>query len=73
MATSKPDILMVLLSKLIQEGDKLYKQGKVREAAQSYQSALQKFPGDELKTFRQLRVSVLLSLSRCRRKMNVSF
>ncbi|XP_053707426.1 protein TANC2 isoform X1 [Synchiropus splendidus] len=70
MATSKPDILMVLLSKLIQEGDKLYKQGKVREAAQSYQSALQKFPGDELKTFRQLRVSVLLNLSRCRRKMN---
>ncbi|XP_021171417.2 protein TANC2 isoform X1 [Fundulus heteroclitus] len=70
MATSKPDILMVLLSKMIQEGDKLYKQGKVREAAQSYQSALQKFPGDELKTFKQLRVCVLLNLSRCRRKMN---
>ncbi|XP_004572588.2 protein TANC2 isoform X2 [Maylandia zebra] len=70
MATSKPDILMVLLSKLIQEGDKLYKQGKVREAAHSYQSALQKFPGDELKTFKQLRVCVLLNLSRCRRKMN---
>ncbi|KAJ0058548.1 hypothetical protein NL108_016635, partial [Boleophthalmus pectinirostris] len=70
MATSKPDILMVLLSKLIQEGDRLYKQGKVREAAVSYQSALQKFPGDEMKTFRQLRVSVLLNLSRCRRKMN---
>ncbi|KAG7233882.1 hypothetical protein INR49_006468 [Caranx melampygus] len=32
--------------------------------------ALQKFPGDELKTFRQLRVCVLLNLSRCRRKMN---
>lgn len=47
-------------------------QGKVREAAHSYQSALQKFPGDELKTFRQLRVCVLLNLSRCRRKMNVS-
>ncbi|CAN9505397.1 unnamed protein product [Ophioblennius macclurei] len=70
MATSKPDILMVLLSKLIQEGDKLYKQGKVMEAALSYQSALQKFPGDELKTFKQLRVCVLLNLSRCRRKMN---
>ncbi|KAA8584762.1 hypothetical protein FQN60_003456, partial [Etheostoma spectabile] len=54
MATSKPDILMVLLSKLIQEGDRLYKQGNVREAAHSYQSALQKFPGDELKTFRHL-------------------
>uniref|UniRef100_H2MR38 Tetratricopeptide repeat, ankyrin repeat and coiled-coil containing 2a n=1 Tax=Oryzias latipes TaxID=8090 RepID=H2MR38_ORYLA len=70
MATSKPDILMVLLSKMIQEGDSLYKQGKVREAARSYQSALQKFPGDELKTFKQLRVCVLLNLSRCRRKMN---
>ncbi|XP_061604448.1 protein TANC2 isoform X2 [Phyllopteryx taeniolatus] len=70
MATSKPDILMVLISKLVQEGDKLYKQGKVREAAHSYQSALQKFPADELKTFRQLRVCVLLNLSRCRRKMN---
>lgn len=70
MATSKPDILMVLLSKMIQEGDRLYKQGKVREAAVSYQSALQKFPGDELKTFRQLRVCVLLNLSRCRRKLN---
>ncbi|XP_017292278.1 protein TANC2 isoform X2 [Kryptolebias marmoratus] len=70
MATSKPDILMVLLSKMIQEGDRLYKQGKVREAAHSYQSALQKFPGDELKSFKQLRVCVLLNLSRCRRKMN---
>ncbi|XP_014829350.1 PREDICTED: protein TANC2-like isoform X1 [Poecilia mexicana] len=70
MATSKPDILMVLLSKIIQEGDRLYKQGKVREAAQSYQSALNKFPGDELKTFKQLRVCVLLNLSRCHRKMN---
>ncbi|XP_070837267.1 protein TANC2 [Chaetodon trifascialis] len=70
MATSKPDILMVLLSKLMQEGDRLYKQGKAREAAHSYQSALQKFPGDELKTFRQLRVCVLLNLSRCHRKMS---
>ncbi|XP_027878737.1 protein TANC2-like isoform X2 [Xiphophorus couchianus] len=70
MATSKPDILMVLLSKMIQEGDRLYKQGKVREAAQSYQSALHKFPRDELKTFKQLRVCVLLNLSRCHRKMN---
>ncbi|XP_068615562.1 protein TANC2-like [Brachionichthys hirsutus] len=68
MATSKPDILMVLLSKLMQEGDKLYKQGKAREAAHSYQAALQKFPGDELKPFRQLRVCVLLNLSRCHRK-----
>uniref|UniRef100_A0A1A7WK83 Tetratricopeptide repeat, ankyrin repeat and coiled-coil containing 2 n=2 Tax=Iconisemion striatum TaxID=60296 RepID=A0A1A7WK83_9TELE len=70
MATSKPDILMVLLSKMIQEGDRLYKQGKVREAAHLYQSVLPKFPGDELKSFRQLRVCVLLNLSRCRRKLD---
>ncbi|XP_051905987.1 protein TANC2-like isoform X2 [Hippocampus zosterae] len=70
MATSKPDILMVLISKLVQEGDQLYKQGQVREAAHAYQAALQKFPADEPKTFRQLRVCVLLNLSRCRRKMN---
>uniref|UniRef100_H3D917 Tetratricopeptide repeat, ankyrin repeat and coiled-coil containing 2a n=1 Tax=Tetraodon nigroviridis TaxID=99883 RepID=H3D917_TETNG len=70
MATSKPDILMVLLSKLTQEGDRLYKQGNASEAAQSYQAALQKFPADELKTFRKLRVCVLLNLSRCHRKMN---
>ncbi|XP_011601876.2 protein TANC2-like isoform X2 [Takifugu rubripes] len=70
MATSKPDILMVLLSKLMQEGDRLYKQGNASGAAQSYQAALQKFPVDELKTFRKLRVCVLLNLSRCHRKMN---
>ncbi|KAK5856845.1 hypothetical protein PBY51_008412 [Eleginops maclovinus] len=70
MATSKPDILMVLLSKLIQEGDRLYKLGSVQEASLSYQAALQKFPGDDVKTFRQLRVCVLLNLSRCHRKLS---
>ncbi|KAM4598748.1 protein TANC2 [Polymixia lowei] len=74
MATSKPDIMIVLLSKLIEEGDGFYKKGKVSEAAQRYQYALKKFPRegyrDDLKTFRELRVSLLLNLSRCRRKMN---
>ncbi|TRY96476.1 hypothetical protein DNTS_031529 [Danionella cerebrum] len=74
MATSKPDIMIVLLSKLIEEGDGFYKKGKVKEAAQRYQYALKKFPRegftDELKTFRELKVSLLLNLSRCRRKMN---
>lgn len=35
MATSKPDILMVLLSKLMQEGDRLY---KVKETDFSFAS-----------------------------------
>ncbi|MGH0131854.1 UNVERIFIED_CONTAM: hypothetical protein FKN15_047957 [Acipenser sinensis] len=74
MATSKPDIMMILLSKLIEEGDTFYKKGKVKEAAQRYQYALKKFPregfSEDLKTFRELKVSLLLNLSRCRRKMN---
>uniref|UniRef100_A0A4W3HWU4 Tetratricopeptide repeat, ankyrin repeat and coiled-coil containing 2 n=1 Tax=Callorhinchus milii TaxID=7868 RepID=A0A4W3HWU4_CALMI len=74
MATSKPDIMIILLSKLMEEGDMFYKKGKVKEAAQRYQYALKKFPregfGEDLKTFRELKVSLFLNLSRCRRKMN---
>ncbi|XP_034049260.1 protein TANC2 isoform X7 [Thalassophryne amazonica] len=74
MATSKPDIMIILLSKLIEEGDSFYKKGKVKEAAQRYQCALKKFPregfSEDLKTFRELKVSLFLNLSRCRRKMN---
>lgn len=107
MATSKPDIMIILLRKLIEEGDGFYKvcfhnfhplhstwhfwgliitpicnrifvlqKGKVKEAAQRYQYALKKFPregfSEDLKTFRELKVSLFLNLSRCRRKMNVS-
>ncbi|XP_054656794.1 protein TANC2 isoform X3 [Dunckerocampus dactyliophorus] len=74
MATSKPDIMIILLSKLMEEGDGFYKKGKVKEAAQRYQYALKKFPregfSEDLKTFRELKVSLFLNLSRCRRKMN---
>ncbi|XP_035392360.1 protein TANC1 isoform X1 [Electrophorus electricus] len=74
MATSKPDILIILLQKLMEEGNLLYKRGKMKEAAQRYQYALRKFPregfGEELKAFRELRVSLYLNLSRCRRKTN---
>ncbi|KAM9709131.1 protein TANC1 isoform 1-T1 [Menidia menidia] len=74
MATSKPDILIILLQKLMEEGNILYKKGKMKEAAQRYQYALRKFPregyGDDLKAFKELRVSLYLNLSRCRRKTN---
>uniref|UniRef100_A0A8B9KG09 Tetratricopeptide repeat, ankyrin repeat and coiled-coil containing 1a n=1 Tax=Astyanax mexicanus TaxID=7994 RepID=A0A8B9KG09_ASTMX len=50
--------------------------GKMKEAAQRYQYALRKFPregfGEDLKAFRDLRVSLYLNLSRCRRKTNAS-
>ncbi|CAM9379012.1 unnamed protein product [Lampetra planeri] len=74
MATSKPDVMIILLNKLIEEGNFLYKAGRMKEAAQRYQYALKKFPregfGEELKTFRELKVTLYLNLSRCRRKMN---
>ncbi|XP_053116228.1 protein TANC1 isoform X3 [Hemicordylus capensis] len=74
MATSKPDILIILLQKLIEEGNIMYKKGKMKEAAQRYQYALRKFPresfGEEIKAFNELRVSLYLNLSRCRRKTN---
>uniref|UniRef100_A0A3B3UV29 Tetratricopeptide repeat, ankyrin repeat and coiled-coil containing 2 n=1 Tax=Poecilia latipinna TaxID=48699 RepID=A0A3B3UV29_9TELE len=63
MATSKPDIMIILLSKLIEEGDSFYKKGKVKEATQRYQYALKKFPREGF-------ISLFLNLSRCRRKMN---
>uniref|UniRef100_A0A674N020 Tetratricopeptide repeat, ankyrin repeat and coiled-coil containing 1 n=1 Tax=Takifugu rubripes TaxID=31033 RepID=A0A674N020_TAKRU len=74
MASSKPDILLILLQKLMEEGNILYKKGRMKEAGQRYQYALRKLPregqGDEPKGFKDLRVSLYLNLSRCRRKTN---
>ncbi|KAG7278709.1 hypothetical protein CRUP_023358 [Coryphaenoides rupestris] len=80
MATSKPDILIILLQKadgggeLALQGRSPPHKGKMKEAAQRYQYALRKFPregfGDDLKAFKELRVSLYLNLSRCRRKTN---
>ncbi|ELV10567.1 Protein TANC1 [Tupaia chinensis] len=74
MATSKPDILIILLQKLVEEGNVMYKKGKMKEAAQRYQYALRKFPregfGEDMRPFNELRVSLYLNLSRCRRKTN---
>ncbi|KAK7913178.1 hypothetical protein WMY93_013389 [Mugilogobius chulae] len=74
MASSKPDILLILLQKLMEEGNMLYKKGRMKEAGQRYQYALRKLPregqGEELKGLRDLRVSLYLNLSRCRRKTN---
>ncbi|XP_038606961.1 protein TANC1 isoform X3 [Tachyglossus aculeatus] len=74
MATSKPDILIILLQKLMEEGNVMYKKGKMKEAAQRYQYALRKFPregfGEDMRAFNELRVSLYLNLSRCRRKTN---
>ncbi|XP_038045459.1 protein TANC1-like [Patiria miniata] len=73
MATSKPDILVLLLKKLMDDGNALYKKEKWREACHKYQCALKKYPteafGDEIRTFKELKVNLLLNVSRCKRKL----
>ncbi|KAK6638958.1 hypothetical protein RUM43_007228 [Polyplax serrata] len=74
MAAGKPEILLILLNKLLEDGNTLYKKNRLQEAALRYQYALNKFPtdgmGDFDSTFYQLKINFLLNQSRCKRKMN---
>ncbi|XP_052822190.1 protein TANC2 isoform X6 [Octopus bimaculoides] len=73
MAVGKPSVMLVLLKKLMDDGNILYKKNRVKEAAQRFQYALRKFPkdgfGDDARTFYDLRISLLLNLSKCKRKL----
>ncbi|KAK4881567.1 hypothetical protein RN001_004886 [Aquatica leii] len=74
MAAGKVDIMLILLNKLLEDGNILYRKNRLREAAHRYQYALKKFPNDEQSesshAFFQLRINFLLNQSRCKRKMN---
>ncbi|XP_073997696.1 zinc-RING finger and ankyrin repeat domain-containing protein rolling pebbles isoform X4 [Rhodnius prolixus] len=72
MATGKNDVMIVLLNKLLEDGNVLYRKNRLQEAAHRYSYALNKFPPIESLdcTFRQLRLNFLLNHSRCKRKMN---
>ncbi|KAK0168005.1 hypothetical protein PV327_001848 [Microctonus hyperodae] len=87
MAHGKPDVLLILLNKLLEDGNVLYRKGRLKEASHRYSYALKKFPGASeqvqsaqsqeqgnltlhLETFTQLKLNLLLNLSRCKRKMN---
>ena len=73
-AKDKPEILIILLNKLLEDGNTLFKKQKVKEAAQRYTYASKRIPtdyqGPHFAIFHQLRVHLLLNLSRCRRKEN---
>ena len=45
MAAGKPDILLILLNKLLEDGNVLYKKNRLKEASHRYTYALRKFPG----------------------------
>ncbi|XP_059092196.1 protein TANC2-like isoform X3 [Tigriopus californicus] len=73
LAANKQDILMILLNKLLEDGNTLYRKNRFDEAAHRYQYALRRLPtqskADTLQTFDQLKIHLLLNLSRCKRKM----
>jgi tetratricopeptide (TPR) repeat protein len=67
---------LALLNKLLEDGNTLYKRGKLPEAALRYSYAVKRLPtaasapgGQHQKVFDQLRVHLLLNLARCKRKM----
>ena len=65
---------LILLNKLLEDGNTLFKKNKLSEASQRYQYAAKRVPsthqGDHnKKVFDQLRIHLLLNLSRCKRKM----
>ncbi|KAK3915593.1 Protein TANC2 [Frankliniella fusca] len=78
MAAGKPEILLALLNKLLEDGNVLYRKLRLTEASHRYSYALKKFPteaelgdsGESIATFQQLRINFLLNLSRCKRKIN---
>ncbi|XP_034943105.1 protein TANC2 isoform X2 [Chelonus insularis] len=50
MAQGKPDVLLILLNKLLEDGNVLYRKGRLKEASHRYAYALRKFPD----TFEQI-------------------
>ncbi|XP_023349320.1 protein TANC2, partial [Eurytemora carolleeae] len=72
MAAGKPEILLCLLNKLLEDGNTLYKRNKLSDAAIRYSYAYKRIPSDQeklQKVFDQLKIHLLLNLSRCKRKM----
>ncbi|KAK8385523.1 hypothetical protein O3P69_016365 [Scylla paramamosain] len=74
MAAGKPNILVMLLNKLQEDGVALCRKGRLKEAAHRFSYALRKLPvgdqGEHSATFTHLRLHLTLNLSRCKRKMN---
>ncbi|XP_076032588.1 zinc-RING finger and ankyrin repeat domain-containing protein rolling pebbles isoform X3 [Oratosquilla oratoria] len=74
MAAGKPNIMVMLLNKLQEDGVALCRKGRLKEAAHRFSYALRKLPVGEqqehAQTFLNLKLHLTLNLSRCKRKMN---
>ena len=72
---------LILLNKLLEDGNTLYRRNRFEDAAHRYQYAVKRLPPSpqqqlgrqlsqqEEQLFEQLRIHLLLNLSRCKRKM----
>lgn len=72
-------ISLILMGKLLDDGNTLYKKQRLQESTQRFQYALKKFPpsddygGAEYQAaFHQLKIHLSLNLARCKRKLGVS-
>lgn len=77
---------IVLLNKLLEDGNVLYRKNRLQDASHRYHYALKKIPANleaaptdepeedfaHIATYQQLKFNFLINLSRCKRKMNVS-
>ena len=62
---------LILLNKLLEDGNTLYRKNRFEEAAHRYQYAIKRCPADDKETFEQLKVHLYLNLSRCKRKQSL--
>ena len=62
---------MILLNKLLEDGNTLYRQNKLPDAAHRYRYAIKRIPRENpewQETFSQLEIHLFLNLSRCERR-----
>jgi tetratricopeptide (TPR) repeat protein len=78
MSAGKPEIIVTLLNKLVEDGNTLYRKGSYIEALHRYSYTLKKFPRDagelavlpeNVGAIVEMKFNLLLNLARCHRKL----
>ncbi|XP_065353659.1 protein TANC2 isoform X2 [Cloeon dipterum] len=73
-AQGKPEMLLMLLQRLLEDGNLLYKRGRYQEASSRYYYAIKKLPPtsaqNSCEPFLLMHLQLLLNLSRCNLKLN---
>lgn len=78
MAQGKPEIMITLLNKLVEDGNTLYRKACYDDALHRYSYTLKKFPKnpselailpENVKAIVEMKFNLLLNLARCHRKL----